>query len=337
MRYYTKLCHLLSLLTFSVVTFAKFPKDFEPPVQRIAFGSCNKHDLPQPLWEVMAENKPDLFIWMGDNVYGDTIDMELLEAKYEAQRNNPGYAAFSKATPVLSTWDDHDYGENNSGSWYPKKAESQQLALDFTDVPPNDPRRSREGIYGSYDFGPEGKRLKVILIDNRYHSDKRGKGEDMLGEEQMAWLQQELKSSDAQLNLIVSGTQVLPEDHKYEKWANFPETRDTLFNFIRENKIPGVIFISGDRHIHEISVKNDADTPYPFVEVTSSGLTHSWKNFPGEPNRYRSGQVHGELGFGFIAIDWDAQQPFVTFQIRNAENAVENSVSLPLASLKANK
>ncbi|WOO43010.1 alkaline phosphatase D family protein [Rubellicoccus peritrichatus] len=332
----TILLSLSLVIGLASISLAKFPEDFDAPVSRIAFGSCNKHDLPQPLWGVIEEAKPDLFIWMGDNVYGDTEDMKVLKAKYDAQRKNQGYAGFSKKTPILSTWDDHDYGENNAGSWYTKKAESQQLALDFTDVPSDDPRRSREGIYGSYTFGPKDKRLKVILIDNRYHSDKRGQGEDMLGQEQMSWLKQELKGSDAKLNLIVSGTQVLPVDHRYEKWANFPATRDALFDFIREEKVPGVMFISGDRHIHEISVKNDADTPYPFVEVTSSGLTHSWRNFPGEPNRHRSGIVHDELGFGFIEINWDGEHPDVTFQIRNEDNAVVNSVRLPLESLKAN-
>lgn len=328
----------ISLIVLSAQPLAaKFPTDFESPLQRIAFGSCNRQDLPQPLWEMIGANEPDLFIWAGDNIYGDTTDMEVLESKYETQRAVPAYAEFARRTPIIATRDDHDYGANNSGAWYPKKKESQHLALDFADVPKDDPRRQREGLYGSYDFGPAGKRVKILLIDNRYHSDKRGEGENILGDTQMEWLFRELKGSDAQLNLIVSGTQVLPVEHRFEKWSNFPATRDKVLEFIRENEIPGVAFISGDRHLHEIMLKNDAETAYPLVEVTSSGLTHFWTKFPGEPNRYRFGPIFNQLGFGLIEIDWDAQPATVSFQLRDEGNAPVNTLTIPLVSLAPTK
>ncbi len=325
----------LCLLCLVVTLHAKFPEDFSEPLHTIAFGSCNDQKMPQPLWPVIAETDPDLWIWMGDNIYADTDDMAVMKAKYDKQKAEPGYADFAEDTPIVGTWDDHDYGQNNAGSWYAKKAESQQLALDFMDVPPDDPRRTREGIYGSYTFGPEGKQVKVLLIDDRYHADKPGPRANLLGEAQWQWLQEELLASKAQLNLIVSGIQVLPEQHKYEKWSNFAKTRQALLYFILEKEIPGVVFLSGDRHIHEISVKSDSETPYALVDITSSGMTHVWRNFPGEPNYYRHGPGHDELGFGLMTIDWDAEPATVTFQIRDAENKVANQLTLTLDSLQS--
>jgi len=42
------------------------------PIERIAFGSCAKHWQPQPIWEAIIAKKPDLFLFLGDNIYGDT-------------------------------------------------------------------------------------------------------------------------------------------------------------------------------------------------------------------------------------------------------------------------
>ena len=35
------------------------------------FGSCNKPDLPQPLWGPVVSLRPQVFIWLGDAVYAD--------------------------------------------------------------------------------------------------------------------------------------------------------------------------------------------------------------------------------------------------------------------------
>lgn len=330
----TMIHRAIILLTLTAAPLlAKYPTDFDAPLEVIALGSCNKHDLPQPLWPVIAKQGPDLFIWMGDNIYGDTRDMAVLAEKYDLQFNQPNYVAFREGTPILGTWDDHDYGEDNSGDWYPMKAQSRDLALKFTETPPSDPRWSREGLYGAYTFGPEGKRVKVILIDDRYFASHPHEADsELLGEAQWAWLQQELRSSDAQINLIVSGIQVLPEEQKFEKWANFPQSRARLFQFIREENIPGVIFASGDRHMHELSLKNDDETDYPLIELTSSGMSHYWVNFPGEKNRYRSGAIYSGLGFGQFQFDWDAGT--VTAAVVNDHGDIVNQLSLPIAALR---
>lgn len=333
----SRLCSLsiysLLSIALSPLAMAYHPTDFESPLEVIAFGSCNREFLPQPMWPIITENHPDLWIWGGDNVYGDSHDAEVIAAKYQKQLTQPGYAAFRKQFPIVGTWDDHDYGWNDAHATYPLKAVTQNLSLDFMDVPTDDPRRQRDGIYGAYDFGPDGQRVKVILLDNRYFAGNYRKEENpqLLGDAQKAWLADTLRQSTAQINILVSGTQIISEEHNYEKWANFSTDRDWLLKFVREASIPGVICISGDRHVHEISVLKEENAPYPLVDITSSGLTHSWGNFKGEPNKHRVGEVFTDLAFGLLTINWNAQPVTLTAEIRDLTNQVVNMQRIELS------
>ncbi len=310
-----------------------------PPllVSRIAFGSCNKYDLKQPLWEPIVSNKPDLWIWLGDIVYASSGDISAMQRMYEGQKANPGYRSLLQTATVLGVWDDHDYGKNNGGKEYPHKVASQQQLLNFLDEPANSPRRQQKGVYAAYTYGQPGKQVKVFLLDARYHRDEPGSDRDTLGEEQWAWLEKELGNSKAQVNLIASGIQVIPEEHKYEKWANFPKARQRLFDSIAKAQVPGVIFLSGDRHFGEISKIQVTPVGYPLYEVTSSGLTHSWEKLEQEPNRYRLGNFFKSLHFGTVEIDWSSQPVRLKLQIRDRSGTVQREQAIALPELQPAK
>ncbi len=308
----------------------------KPLISTIAFGSCNRQDKEQPLWEKILVNKPQLWIWLGDNIYGDSEDMAVLKAKYELQKNNTGYRQLTAATPVIGIWDDHDYGVNDGGKEYPKKKESQQLMLDFLGEPVNSPRRRQEGGYTSYTYGSEGKQVKVILLDARYFRDplkkdasgkanvpdEKGK---ILGEAQWQWLESALRESTATVHLIGSGIQILPEEHVFEKWANFPSERERLLTLIARYQTKGVILLSGDRHHAEIMQYTREGGRFTLHEVTASGLTHASTGPATEPNTYRVGNLIKALNFGLIHIDWDKKPLQVQLEIRGVHNEVLQS------------
>lgn len=311
---------------------AYHPTDFDSPLKVIAFGSCNRQNLPQPMWPVIAKNQPDLWIWGGDNIYGDSKDASVIAAHYKTQSELPAYKLFNDTIPIIGTWDDHDYGWNNASKEYPIKAQTRDLALDFMQVPAEDLRRQREGLYGAYDFGPDGQRVKVVLLDGRYFATgKKAEDPELIGEAQRAWLAKELAESTAQIHLLVSGIQVISEEHNWESWAQYSADRKWLLNLIDETEAPGVIFISGDRHMHELSVLQNSAVGYPLVDATSSGLTHSWESFKGEPNKHRQGDVYTGLGFGLIQIDWSSQPVEARIEIRNTENIPVNNYTLQIA------
>jgi len=303
------------------------PIDESQILTRIAIGSCSRSDLKQPLWEPIVEKNPDLWIWLGDNIYGDTEDMNKLAANYQRQKNNPEYQKLMAAAPVIGVWDDHDYGVNDGGKEYPKRSESRDIMLNFLDVPKSNPVWKREGAYQAYTFGEAGKKVKVILLDARYFRDQvdRRRGQNpqyvtnstgtILGEAQWEWLEQEFKNSDAQVHLIGSGIQILPTQHNYEKWNTFPHERKRLFNLLTKYQLSGAILMSGDRHIGELSKIKVEGLNYPLVELTTSGLTHTYEN-ASEANNLRIGELTDKLNFGFFEINWTEDKPVVDVEIR---------------------
>jgi alkaline phosphatase D len=296
------------------------------PLERVAMGSCNKQDLPQPLWGPIVDFRPQLWIWLGDNIYGDTHDMKELAAKYALQKSNPGYEKLLATCPVEGVWDDHDYGKNDSGFKHPRKKESQKLFLDFLDEPADSPRRKHDGIYHSRTYGPEGKKVCVILLDVRSWRPPPGSGGDILGEAQWRWLERTLKESDAQIHLLCSGTQFLPTEHRWDKWNDYPESRRRLLKMLADLKPPGTVLLSGDRHFSELM---RAENPFggpELLEMTSSGLTHFWKNFPDEKNTLRLGEPYVDLSFGTLDIDWNARE--IDLTLRDAAGAPVRSAKM---------
>jgi len=312
---------------------------------RIAFGSCNDQAADQPLWTPIRASNPDLWVWLGDNIYADTERMAAMDSMYARQQRVPGYQALRQEARILGTWDDHDYGANDVGRSYPKRDSSQALFLDFMGVPDTDPRRQREGVYSAHTFGPPGQQVKIILLDTRYHrspitpdpnseqSYYPNKQGDILGEEQWAWLERELRASEAQIHFIASSIQAVSSQHPWEKWANFPKARQRLFETIRQTDAPGVVLLSGDRHHAELS-RHDEALGYPLYDLTSSGLTHV-APAGAELNRHRIGEKVNVLNFGLITIDWEADPVTLQLQIRGEENTSHLDHTIQLSALSA--
>ena len=309
----------------------------------ITFGSCNRIDKDQQIWASVLASRPDLWVWLGDNVYADTENMQDMKRQYLIQKRFPEYRALRTGAPVIGIWDDHDYGVNDGDKHYPRKRESKQLLLDFLDVPPTDPVRSREGAYQSYTFGPEGQKVKIILLDGRSFRDELKAGKplsgiryqpnpkgDILGEKQWKWLESELRGSDAQVHIIGCGIQFLAEEQKFEKWANFPKARKRLLDLLAATRPPGLLLVSGDRHIAELSRAPLGKSGQYAFELTSSGLTHTWSlGGSPEPNALRIGEMIIARNFGVIRLDWSGNKPVIRLEIRGLDNALLLDYTLP--------
>jgi alkaline phosphatase D len=296
----------------------------------IAFGSCNKQDAPQPLWDPIIAHNPQVWIWLGDNIYGDTEDMELMKQKYDLQLKNEDYQKLNASSLILGTWDDHDYGKNDAGKEYPKKAESRELMYDFLGVEKGSELRNREGAYSAHLFGKNQNTVKIILLDARYFRDHLEMDStkayipnttgSVLGETQWEWLEQELNKKDAVITVIGSGIQFISEEHPFEKWQNFPNERKRFFDLMEETGSNGVILLSGDRHIAEISKLEIEGMRNPIYDVTSSGLTHTWKTYREEPNQHRVGNLIAQLNFGLLHFDWQKDLVNVTMEVRGEDD-----------------
>lgn len=343
MKHFCALLFLLGMLTtleaqgiappmVSTKQHQNVPIQFSQILNTIAFGSCNDQNKDQSMWEAIVQNRPDLWIWLGDNIYADTENMKEMAAMYRKVLREPNYKKLREQSSIMGIWDDHDYGVNDGGKNFPKRQESKNLMLDFLAVPQNDPVWQHEGAYQSYTIGPNGQQVKIILLDGRYFRDelKANPGGtpryfinetgDMLGEAQWQWLEDELSNSTAQLHLIACGIQFIHDEHGFEKWANFPIARQRLFDLLAKIKPAKTILISGDRHISEVSKIDLPGLDYPLYDFTSSGLTHSYTGNSTEPNRHRVSSFVNQRSFGVMRIDWSAPTPKVTMEARGLNN-----------------
>jgi alkaline phosphatase D len=290
---------------------AQFPL-FSPdaPLSRIAFGSCNRTHLPQPLWPHILNKQPDLFLWLGDVVYADTNSVDVMRREYEKQLAKPDYAALQKAVPILGIWDDHDYGQDNQGKNNPIKAQSQQLFLDFLNEPETSQRRSQRGIYAAYNFGKGDQQVKLILLDTRYHRDRPGTGRaDLLGKAQWRWLENELKTSTATINIIASSFSVLSTQiPRAEEWKDFKWARRRLFHLLHKHDVSGVLFLTGDRHFAAHLTERIGGHQYH--EFMSSGMTHylTRPRVSAVLRRYY-GRQNSFFGLNFSVLEFDWRHP----------------------------
>lgn len=331
--------------------------DRSKALTRIVFASCAQQNEDQSIWNRIADENPDLVLYMGDNVYGDVRSndpaLPELKAAYMRLAMSEPFARVRAAAPLLTIWDDHDMGLNDGGGDYQYKDNAEKLFEYVWDV--KDERAARPGVYGSWTIGKEGKRVQIIMLDTRYfrsplkptdEQNARGKerwvpdadpSKTMLGDAQWAWLEGELKKP-AELRLLVSSIQVLSEGHGWEAWREFPLERQKLYDTIRRAGAERLIILSGDRHSAAFYQLDDA-IDYPLFEATSSSLNlpaSKWRAQSGDnwveqdPNRL--GDMFFDANYGRIDIDWADESIFV--RVIGADGDAPLAIAMPLASFE---
>ena len=318
--------------------------DTTQALTRIAFGSCNHQGRPQDMWPVIGAMNPQLFMAIGDNVYGDfgwqgEAHLGSFISAYRQQAAHPEFAALRAKTPIMATWDDHDFGPNDSGGEFAFKNWSERIFETFWDA--SNDARARPGIYDSVMAGPEGQRVQIILLDTRYfRSPLKSQGfveprpplgpylpdsdpsKTLLGDAQWQWLKAEL-AKPADLRLIVSSIQVLAEAQNYEKWGNLPLEREKLYRLLKARNGGAMAVLSGDRHSASFYRHTPAALGEELVEMTSSSLNLAFvparaNDEEIDPNRI--GPLYLQENFGTLDVDWDAKK--LTMDLRDQSGGV---------------
>ncbi len=350
---------LVALLLLAVPALAQPPAP-AGPVSRIAFGSCADQNKPCPIWDKLTEAKPELTLMLGDTIYADIENGKLKKPNVEKIQKSwdelaalPAWQKLRASSYMLATWDDHDYGLNDAGVEWEHKDAAQKIFHDFFGTPADSPRRTMKGVYHAETFGPVGKRVQVLVLDTRYFrtalrkDTKRLPGTtivpylpvtdadaSMLGADQWKWLEAELKKP-AEVRILVSSIQLISDDHPFEKWANMPNERAKLYELIKSTGASGVVVVSGDRHLGEISL-DTTSAGYPLYDATSSGLNQASQTFRlPEKNKQRVSAMPYGNNFGMIVIDWAKADPMISLQLRHEDGEVACQVKVPLSKLTA--
>lgn len=271
---------------------------------KIGLGSCLDQDYPQPIWQSIKKEGLDYFIFLGDNVYGDTRYGSLRKMKSAYDKQKKVLPDFLNDISIFSIWDDHDFGINDGGADYRFKRRAQELYIDFWEITKDDDRSNREGIYFSKNEIFFNKKFKFIFLDTRFFRSKlKGKKSNyieniepdatILGDVQWTWFENELKS-DFDFLFIFSSIQIIAKDHRFEKWSNFPNERAKLFELLEQFNDKTILF-SGDRHRAGIYRKNG------IIEITSSSMNKPGSSFS-ETDSYLIGKTYPQENYGVLEI-----------------------------------
>jgi alkaline phosphatase D len=333
---------------FEISPMTSMVLDEAKTVSRIAFGSCAVSTNSQEIFTTIKNTESDLFLFIGDNVYAktekDDPQLKSLRASYKQLSESKPFQQLRDTTPLLVTWDDHDYGINDGGGDWDHKFFSQQLYNHVWGITEDDPRANRDGVYFSKITGEAGKRIQFILLDTRFfRSDlqvavpptSNGRYAMSDGETQWAWLEQQL-NKPADVRVIATSIQVIADGHNWEAWRTLPKERNRFYKLLTDTQANGVVLISGDRHASAI-YRQTEQVPYPLWEVTASSLnlplTQILKKDPEhESGPFRVGVPFYESSFGIIEVDWDRQK--LMLQIRDEHDRVVIANTVRIADLK---
>ena len=294
---------------------------------KIGLGSCLDQDYPQPIWQSIKKEDLNYFIFLGDNVYGDTLYGSLRKMKSAYDKQKKVLPDFLNDISIFSIWDDHDFGINDGGADYRFKRRAQELYLDFWEITKDDDRSNREGIYFSKNEIFFDKKFKFIFLDTRFFRSKlKGKKSNyieniepdatILGNAQWTWLGDELKS-DFDFLFIFSSIQIIAKDHRFEKWSNFPNERAKLFELLDQFNDKTILF-SGDRHRAGIYRKNG------IIEVTSSSMNKPGSSF-NETDSYLIGKTYPQENYGVLEI----LENTIHIKIKDIKGNTLNSIEKP--------
>lgn len=307
-------------------TFRTLPVEEEITHLKVAFGSCAGDwgiDPGQPIFHAIHAQDPDLFLWLGDNIYyglegREWEDPGLMEDRWSKQRALASLQPLLADTPHYAIWDDHDYGPNDSDREYVLRDFSLDL---FTSYWPNPAAglEGPDGVFFSFRVGP----VEFFLLDTRFdRQPNRTVDEDgaqpLLSERQWLWLFDGMRRSTADFKVVASGMQVLSTYHRFETWNLFPSERKRLLDFLQRESIAGVFFLSGDRHIGE-AIRLPRQGTYDLVEFTSSPLAAGiGEALPdAEVGERIPGTLAATENFGILEFDFSSAVPTLSFRLHD--------------------
>lgn len=308
----------------------------------VGFGSCAGdwgRDPSQPVWRAIDALHPDLFLWLGDDVYfrlqeREWLDPAAMAARWRTQRALPALQPLLRRTSQVAIWDDHDFGPNDADKTFAGKDRALELFVRYW-ANPGFGSGGEAGVWCRVRRG----RVEFFLLDGRFHRDPIAQEPDafktQFGETQWRWLEAALAASDADFKVIVSPTQVLADYHSFEGWWAYPADRTRLLELIRRERIEGVLLLSGDRHIGEVLVGEAL--PYPLYELCSSPLAAGIGEHPPAelPGRV-PGTLVTEENFGLLRFEFGGPEgPRFRYQAHDvAGQALHVELCVPLSALR---
>ncbi len=311
----------------------------EAPDVDFLFGSClyiNDKETDRPgkpygggyeIFSAMAKQEPDFMLWLGDNCYlrePDWLTPQGIRRRYRRSRSFGLLQEFWSITQHYAIWDDHDYGPNDSDRSFRLKEDSLRVFQDYWPQPRYGTPRAH-GCFYNFTWSD----CEFFMLDDRsFRSPNHSQNPDhkvMLGDGQLQWLMDALLSSKARFKFIVNGGQMTNPLVFFEGFGDFKTEQKKLFDFIQDNKIQGIVFLSGDRHASELLAYRHRTQGPIWPEFTSSPLGAGYGGFPKEkdnPLRVRGTWITKERSFGRIRVQGKGKERKILFSSYRSDGSL---------------
>jgi alkaline phosphatase D len=289
------------------------------------------------MWDTIGAIEPRALLLLGDNVYIDDPETpEMQRFHYYRRQSQPEWGKLAKTVPIYSIWDDHDFTTNDGWggpdiekpSW---KRDVWEIYKENWDNPYYGGGKENPGCWFDFSIGD----VHFIMIDGRYYRESpKDESPSMLGPVQMKWLKKTLTEKPATFTVICTNVPMAPKVKPGSKdtWDGYPEERTEIYQYIADQKIPGVVILSADRHRSDAyKVDTEINGMYPLFEFSSSRLTnqHVHKLIDHSLFGYNEKQSFGKIDF-----DLTTEDPTVKYTIINIDGKKIHDLTVKLSQLQ---
>lgn len=309
-----------------------------PASVTLAFGSCCNHRThpEQPVWASIAAQEVDAVVLLGDTPYIDTTDLAVQRERYAEFYSHAELRALMGRVPFYCTWDDHDFGRNDTDGDLAGKRDSRRAFAEFHPQPSVGEHDA--GIYTSFRHGP----VEVFLLDARWFAGTEPSFADprektLLGRAQWDWLRAALAASNAPFKVLATGMiwngAVRP--FKRDHWGAYEHEREALFRWLGEHDIEGVLLMGGDIHRSRLVRHDTAESVgYALHEVITSPLANSVILAANAPHPGLEKDIGIEQTYVTLNADTTASPARLTVRFHDHEGAVLHELVRTSAELR---
>ena len=315
---------MIRLLFFTLICSCSTPKIVSPTHTfervKIAFGSCaNEKEGSSAVWNQMAKGDLTAVVLLGDTPYIDTTNLDVQRRRYQEFAEVPAFAKLTSSVPLYSTWDDHDFGRNDTDGNLEGKDNSRKAFMEFRNNPSYG--ESGQGIYTKFTQGD----VTVFLLDTRWFAKTEGDANNptLLGTQQWAWLERELNASTSTFNILACGM-VFNDSVRLGKsdcWGKYPIEYARLLSIIKKYPPKNVTLVSGDIHWSRVLKHNtESKVGYDLYEFITSPIHErliQWANPPDDRVLFSIGEVNSFLIMETMPSDHLGMPPRLRFTITN--------------------
>lgn len=304
-------------------TFTENATDFT-----VCLASCASTGSDHPVFDAVGNQKPAVFLHMGDFHYLDIgpADRNRRLEGYAAVHASSTQRKLYRQVPVAYMWDDHDFLGSDSDGVADTPAQRDAIKdarLAYQTAIPHYPLALGTGdvpIAQAFSLG----RVRFLLTDLR---STRIPGKTLLGEAQKKWLKDEVRASKENHPLFAWVSSVPwtgKADAKADTWAGFADERTEIADFFKAEGLAGrVCILSGDAHMLAIDDGSHGDfatgggMPIPVFQAAALDRKGSDKGGP-----FSHGTKPGRGQFGRMRIKDDGTKLQVEWTGMNADGEV---------------